>query len=356
MRTLASVKVISEILPIEGKDKIGLATVDGWRVIVQKDQFEVGGKCVYCEIDSVLPEKPEFEFLRSKNFRIKTMKMAGVISQGICFPMSVLPAGNYSVNQDVTNIIGVKQYEATMDVEAQKEVKVSKYKFIRWLMRFNWYRQFVYKHDHRAGKGFPSFIKKTDETRIQNMPFLLQDKSKFIVTEKIDGQSGTFALTQKKTLFGKKFEYIVCSRNLRLFNKDNSSYWKVSDKYDIESVLKSIIGDNEWVAIQGECVAPNVQGNKYGVFEADLYVFNVIYPNGRMGTVNASELCREEGLKFVPIVCSYTLPDTVDEILAFAHGQSALGNTIREGIVVRSIDGKTSFKAVDPLFLIKYNE
>lgn len=356
MRSLASVKVISEILPIEGKDKIGLATVDGWRVIVQKDQFEVGGKCVYCEIDSVLPEKPEFEFLRSKNFRIKTMKMAGVISQGICFPMSVLPAGNYSANQDVTSIIGVKQYEATMDVEMQKEVKVSKYKFIRWLMRFDWYRQFVYKHDHRAGKGFPSFIQKTDEIRIQNMPFLLQDKSKFVVTEKIDGQSGTFALTQKKTLFGKKFEYIVCSRNLRLFSKDNSSYWKVSDKYDIESVLKSIIGDNEWVAIQGECVAPNVQGNKYGVSEADLYVFNVIYPNGRMGTVNASELCREEGLKFVPIVCSCTLPDTVDEILAFAHGQSALGNTIREGIVVRSIDGKTSFKAVDPLFLIKYNE
>lgn len=356
MRSLASVKVISEILPIEGKDKIGLATVDGWRVIVQKNQFEVGGKCVYCEIDSVLPEKPEFEFLRSKNFRIKTMKMAGVISQGICFPMSVLPAGNYNVNQDVTNIIGVKQYEATMDVETQKEVKASKYKFIRWLMRFNWYRQFVYKHDHRAGKGFPSFIQKTDETRIQNMPFLLQDKSKFVVTEKIDGQSGTFALTQKKTLFGKKFEYIVCSRNLRLFSKDNSSYWKVSDKYDIESVLKSIIGDNEWVAIQGECVAPNVQGNKYGVSEADLYVFNVIYPNGRMGTVEASKLCREEGLKFVPLVCTYILPDTVDEVLAFAHGQSAIGNTIREGIVVRSIDGKTSFKAVDPLFLIKYNE
>lgn len=356
MRNLASIKVITEIIPIEGKDKIGLATVDGWRVIVQKDQFEVGGKCVYCEIDSVLPEKPEFEFLRSKNFRIRTMKMAGVISQGICFPMSVLPAGNYNVNQDVTNIIGVKQYEATMDVETQKEVKASKYKFIRWLMHFNWYRQFVYKHDHRAGKGFPSFIQKTDETRIQNMPFLLQDKSKFVATEKIDGQSGTFALTQKKTLFGKKFEYIVCSRNLRLFNKDNSSYWKVSDKYDVESVLKSIIGDNEWVAIQGECVAPNVQGNKYGVSEADLYVFNVIYPNGRMGTVEASELCREEGLKFVPIVCTYTLPDTVDEVLAFAHGQSAIGNTIREGVVIRSTDGKTSFKAVDPLFLIKYNE
>ena len=91
MRTLASIKTISDILPIDGKDRIVLAMVDGWSVIVKKDEFQIGDNCVYIEIDSVLPEKPEFEFLRSKNFRIKTMKMAGVISQGICFPMSILP-------------------------------------------------------------------------------------------------------------------------------------------------------------------------------------------------------------------------------------------------------------------------
>lgn len=86
MRQLASIKVISDITPIEGKDRIVLATVDGWRVIVKKDEFRIGDKCVYIEIDSVLPEKPEFEFLRKNNFRIKTMKMAGCISSGICFP------------------------------------------------------------------------------------------------------------------------------------------------------------------------------------------------------------------------------------------------------------------------------
>lgn len=91
MRTLASIKTISDILPIESKDRIVLAMVDGWSVIVKKDEFHIGDSCVYVEIDSVLPEKPEFEFLRSKNFRIKTMKMAGVISQGICFPLSILP-------------------------------------------------------------------------------------------------------------------------------------------------------------------------------------------------------------------------------------------------------------------------
>lgn len=359
MRTLASIKAITEILPIEGKDKIGLATVDGWRVIVQKDQFEVGGKCVYVEIDSVLPEKPEFEFLRSKNFRIRTMKMAGVISQGICFPMSILPAGNYNVNQDVTDVIGVKQYEPTMDIEREQSSKpVSNYRFIKWLMRFKWYRQLVYKKDHRAGKGFPCFVSKTDETRIQNMPFVLSDKKPYVVTEKIDGQSGTFILTKKKSLFKTKYEYIVCSRNLRLFKKDmKQSYWKVSDKYDIQNKLMQLIGGEEWVAIQGECVDTNVQGNKYKVSEADLFVFNVLYPYGRLGTVEASNFCDSVGLKFVPIInANYVLPDTVDEVLEFSHGNSALGNTIREGIVIRSLDGKTSFKAVDPLFLIKYNE
>jgi hypothetical protein len=358
MRNLASIKIISEINPIEGKDKIALATVDGWRVIIQKDQFTLGGKCVYCEIDSVLPEKPEFEFLRSKNFRIRTMKMAGVISQGICFPLDILPKGNYEINQNVTDIIGVKQYEATMDIEQEVlNKKASNYKFIKFLMRFKWYRQLVYKKDHRAGKGFPSFVSKTDENRIQNMPFILSDKTPFVVTEKIDGQSGTFVLTKKKSLFKTKFECMVCSRNLRLFAKDNQSYWKVFDKYNLESKLASIIGDYEWVAIQGECVASNVQGNKYKVSEPDLFVFNVIYPTGRMGTIEAKALCEGIGLKFVPIVHdNYVLPDSVDEVLNFAHGQSMVGNTLREGLVIRSLDGKTSFKAVDPLFLIKYNE
>ena len=356
MRKLASIKIINNIVPIEGKDKIVLATVDGWNVIVKKDEFQVGDKCIYCEIDSVMPETEQFEFLRSKKFRIKTMKMAGCISQGICFPLSFLPAGTYEVEQDVTEILGVKQYEPTMDIEP-KERKASGYKYPKFLMRFNWFRQLVYKLNHRAGKGFPSFISKTDEIRIQNAPFYLSDKSEWIVTEKVDGQSGTFCLVKKRKLFGSKFEYIVCSRNLRLFKKDESSYWCVSDKYNIEQVLKNIIGKNEWVCLQGECISPKVQGNKYKVTEPDLYAFNLIYPTGRLSSTEAKRILEKENIKFVPILDEhFILPDTVNEMLEYAHGESVLGNTIREGVVVRSTDGKQSFKAVDPLFLIKYDE
>lgn len=152
MRKLASIKQISAIHPIEGKDRIGLAIVDGWQVIVQKADYQPGDLCVFCEIDSVLPEKPEFEFLRSKNFRIRTMKMAGVISQGICFPLSILPPkkhGEYKLEEDVTEVIGVTQYEPTQDKEPAPAQK--KTKWPQWLMRFKLFRRMVLPKRRKGG-------------------------------------------------------------------------------------------------------------------------------------------------------------------------------------------------------------
>lgn len=355
MRKLATIREISDIQPIEGRDRIVLATVDGWHVIVTKD-FNVGDKVIYLEIDSVLPEKPEFEFLRPKKFRIRTMKMAGVISQGICFPLSILPERNkpYEIGEDVTDIIGVKQYEGTMDT-GDRELPQKKNRYPAFLMRFKWFRNLVLPKKTKG--SFPSFIHKTDEERIQNMPWILKDKQEWIATEKVDGQSGTFALVKHKGLFRTKYEYIVCSRNLRLPNRDNSSYWKVSDKYQIENALKNLIGDREWIAIQGECVGPKIQKNKYGLTDYDLYVFNLLSPTGRVDSIRAKSICENKGLNFVPIIDEHVvLPDTVDDVLAYADGNSQLADTLREGIVFRTRDGKQSFKAVSNKFLLKWSE
>jgi hypothetical protein len=358
-RKLASIKVVSDILPIEERDKIALAMVDGWQVIINKDQIKVGDKVVYCEIDSVMPETEQFEFLRSKKFRIKTMKMAGVISQGICFPLSILPDGSYDVDKDVTDILGIKQYEETMDVERNMQLDSTiKNNYPKLLMKFSWFRRLVLPK--KKAKGFPEFISKTDETRIQNAPFYLKNKDEWVATEKVDGQSGTFFLRREKGKgFFKKvtYDFGVCSRNLRIWNEDNSSYWTVANKYNIKQVLQENIGDNEYIAIQGECVASNVQGNKYKVNEPDLYVFNLLKPNGRIGSLEAKEWSERNCLKFVPIIDEhYILPDSVKEVLEYAHGTSKLFDTLREGIVFRSKDGKQSFKAVDPLFLLKHDE
>ena len=111
MRKLVSIQEIKDIKPIENADKIEVVKVLGWNVVVKKDEFKIGDKIVYAEIDSLFPEKEEFEFLRDRHFRIRTIRLRGQVSQGICFPMDILPEGNYEIGDDVTKILGVTKYE-----------------------------------------------------------------------------------------------------------------------------------------------------------------------------------------------------------------------------------------------------
>lgn len=333
----------------------------GWSVIVQKSEFNVGDKCVYVEVDSVLPEKPEFEFLRKRDFRIKTMKMAGVLSQGICFPLSILPEGNYEVGDDVTELLGITKYDEYMD-EAKEDAKKPKSPL----------RQFMFRHritrplakllwrPKRVADDFPDFVSKTDETRIQNMPYILENKeTKWIGREKIDGQSGTFFLRRIKSpipFLPDRYDFGVCSRNRRLMKPDGSTFWQVAEKYNLREVLKEMICEQDWVCIQGEVIGPKVQGNKYHVTEPDLYCFNLLYPGRKVPCETAEDAVGVHGLKWVPLVVKdFTLPDTVSEVLDFATGDSALHPTLREGVVFRNYQTGQSFKAVSNEFLLKHN-
>ena len=367
MRKLASIQQIDEIHPIEGKDRIVLAIVKGWQVIVQKGEYKPNDKTVFVETDSVLPPRPEFEFLKSKKYRIKTMKMGGVLSQGICFPLSILPPckSGYDVDEDVTDVLGIKKYEPYSDDSNNENVDDKRFKNLKdFIKRHRLLRhigKLVFKRNKKLSDGFPSFISKTDEPRIQNMPFILSNKEiRFVGREKVDGQSGTFFLKKLPRRFPwsrERFDFGVCSRNRRLYTPDQSSYWLVANKYQLEWALKSLIGDNEWVCIQGECIAPNVQGNKYHVSAPDLYCFNLVYPSGRVPCFEAEKLVGDLGLKWVPLVVDdYVLPDNVNDVLDFATGQSALYQTLREGIVFRNYDKHISFKAVSREFQLKWDE
>ena len=359
-RKLASIQIINGLHPIEGKDRIVLADVLGWHVIVKKDEFIVGDKCVYVEIDSQMPEKPEFEFLRNKKFRIKTLKLGIVYSQGIVFPLSILPENKkYDIGDDVTDILGIKKYDPQADEEnlINKSTKPIK-KYPQFLMRWSWFRKLVLP-SKRQQKGFPMQISKTDEPRIQTIPEVLQKKEPVVVTEKIDGSSLSALLLKTKTWYGKtKYEFILCSRNLRLWTPDGSYYWEMARKYNLEAILKQMIGDNEWVAIQGEVYGASIQKNPYKMNNRELRVFNLIYPFGRLGSIEAKEICDKNGLLFVPILdTAFILPDTVDEMLKYASGKSVINNKVdREGVVIRSKDGKNSFKAVSQEYLIKHEQ
>jgi hypothetical protein len=45
-------------------DTLDLVQVLGWECVAKAGEFKTGDLVVYINIDSVVPEKPEFEFLR----------------------------------------------------------------------------------------------------------------------------------------------------------------------------------------------------------------------------------------------------------------------------------------------------
>lgn len=151
-----------------------------------------------------------------------------------------------------------------------------------------------------------------------------------------------------------KYEFIVCSRNKRLPTPDGSSFWTIAQKYKIEDVLKHLIGNHEWVCIQGEVVGPKIQGNKYKLADYDMYCFNLITSEGIVPCKYAEGEVGAYGLKWVPLVTSsFKMPNDVESVLRFATGKSALHDILREGVVFRNYEEQISFKAVSPEFLIK---
>lgn len=305
MRQLATIRQIASIRPIKGADRIEVAQVDGWECVVQRGEFWVGERIVYIEVDSIVPERPEFEFLRDHKFRVRTIKLRGQVIQGLVLPLSILPPGtSTNLGADVTDALGIKKYDPEEQQEAAlltRQPEKPKNPIIRFLMRFKWYRKLFVKPNRKD--GFPDWIVKTDETRIQNLSTLFDIErkkgTKFSVTEKMDGQSAAYFL---RRLSKRKYEFGVCSRNIRLGSPDNSSYWTIARQYDIENVLKQIIGDYDTVVLQGEICGNGIQGNKYRISGYDLFAFNLIYPDRKCTTAQIRNPLSPFGIKTVPIV------------------------------------------------------
>ena len=132
-------------------------------------------------------------------------------------------------------------------------------------MRFKWYRKYF---ANKPKGGFPDFIAKTDEERIQGQPKILEQHAgeMFVATEKLEGQSATYFLRRVKSpfyFFGDKYEFGVCSRKERKMKPDGSNWWKIAKQLELKKKLEKILFGYDWVAIQGEIVGTGIQGNIY---------------------------------------------------------------------------------------------
>ena len=403
-RELCYVVRVDEIKPIEGRDRVECAVVGGWTIMVRKGQFQPGSLGIYFEIDSQVPEKEPFMFLEAKRFKIKTQKYktpdGQFWSQGLLmgaedFGWTTAERESDTCSTCIVDSDGVAHYVddesrfltkqlnviyAVAEDNSRKAGSADKYKKMaqrngklfahqpfRWLMLHEWGKKLLFvffgKKKDKKG-GWPEWVAKTDEERVQNMPWILADKSEWIATEKIDGTSTTF--TMKRGKRRNQYDFYICSRNV-VFDKpdkqcfyDSNVYVEMAEKYNVESVLRQILEnrpDLDWVTLQGETYGAGIQKRDYSLKDHDFVGFNFITSaSGRWNSVDAKKLMNGFGIPWVPIVDEhFVLPDTVDELLTIATDKSVIDGGMREGLVFRSQDGAKSFKAVSNEFLMKYH-
>lgn len=362
VRKLVTIRKVSGLLPIIGSDNICLAIIDGWQVIVKKEEFKVDDFCLFYEIDSFLPMEPQYSFMKASNYngkdgyRLKTMKLRGALSQGLALPLSMFDE--------------FKNYDS-LDLE---EAYYEKYDFSEKLG--------VIKYDNQqiAGSGgglksgnaegvFPSFIPKTDQERVQNLTsyFITMKDEEFEETLKLDGSSMTCYKIEKpltffdkiKRFFGvkvKNYHFGVCSRNLELRRpKDNndkqSDFWATAIKLELEDKLPN------GFAIQGELIGPKIQANHEKVQELDYFVFDVfsITTSSYLTPEERWEFVEKYGIKHVPIMNKAKQPFKMllQELLAHVDGLSINPGTISEGRVYKHLTKDISFKVINNKYLLK---
>jgi RNA ligase (TIGR02306 family) len=330
MRKLATIRVIDAIYPIPDADAIEVAVVGGWKVVVKKDEFDAGDLAVYLEIDSWVPNelapflskgKDPREFEGIKGERLRTIKLRGQLSQGLLLPVN-RDTVEWNEGDDVTEYLGIKKWEKPMNAQ------------LAGMARGN----------------FPSLIPKTDQERVQNLvkeiAVAAERGAEFEVTEKLEGSSMTCYLIDGV--------FSVCSRNLDLKETEGNTFWTTARALDIESKMREFNMDN--YAIQGELIGPGIQGNIYKLSKPEFRVFDVysivdgkyLNPAERRGVIGMM------GLPHVPVlfVDKDVRCNDVQEILMWAEGKSTLGDTEREGIVFKEVNGGMTFKAISNKYLL----
>lgn len=359
-RHLVSIREVDRIDPIPNADAIEVLTIDGWQVVSKKGEFKVGDLCVFFEIDSIVPDTAPFKFLidkQGKNFekgfgaRLRTIKLRGQISQGLALPLAQFP--------EITD--EHIQCELGVGADAQLDELLGVYKYEPKI------------HASMAGQikgNYPHWIPKTDQERIQNCYRSFESrgyfKSGFVVEEKLEGSSMTIYVNREGELG-------VTSRNMDLkLEQEGNAFVNAAKKSGLLEFLqqyhemgKEVVPDEPpMIAIRGELIGPNIQGNIYGLTEHEFRVFDVYVGNFQRYMAFPErqlfiQLVESTGLevKTAPIIGSVMLDGVdIESIINEADGQSAIAETAREGLVFKSLDVVDkhipSFKSISKNYLL----
>lgn len=334
-RVMAWIVKIDDVVKHPDADLLDICHIGGWKVVTRLGEFKKGSLAVYASIDSWIPSttapflskgKEPRVYQNVPGERLRTVRLRGVVSQGLLLPLDVIPGhtNHWVEGDDCSQALGIVKYEPPIPAALAGLAK----------------------------GNFPSWIPKTDLERLQNLSKALEywayTQSLWEVTEKADGSS--------MTVYFRDGEFGVCSRNLELKEDDNNSFWRAAKKFQLQEKLTVL---NKNIALQMELAGIGIQKNPYNLSDHSVYLFD-IYDIDRAEYLSPNDrylLACELDIPHVPIIDSrWEMPMncTMDDMLNFAEGKSKLWTTAeREGLAFKSLSGRTTFKVISNKFLLK---
>lgn len=358
MRKLVTIRHIAGIKPIEGADRVELAQIDGWRCVVRKNDFVVGEQIVFFEPDTAFTnvDDDRISFLKKTShkqwkkadgtlvaecLRIKTIRLAGQISQGLVMKISRFEKEIATSEKDglsLEEVIGIRHYDSLSE---EMDVKLGKF-------------------SASVSRGhFPHFVPKTDLPRIQNYLGLFETckNMQFEVTEKMDGSSMSVGYSQSHL---DTEPYFVASRNQMLQTGGRDNYNRLAMMNNLQTILKEHHDETgDELCVQGELVGPRINGNKDNLIDFDYRIFQIwnITHCKWLTVGERMKFCEKHQLNHVRVIDdrqqTFKSFQTIDELVEYVRAFKTANNNPVEGLVFKSQDGDTTFKVLNPDYLLK---
>jgi RNA ligase (TIGR02306 family) len=343
---------IVNIEPHSNADRLELATVYGFQVIVQKGKYKPGDRIIYVPIDSLLPVWletiifPPDSKITLHHHRVRQIRIRKLASQGMIIdPSDVvtkIDTDFIELEHDLAAILEVTKYRPPSRQQGKPGQPGKKRNKPLENPRF-----------HKYGginniKWFPTFF----------------DGKEVVIQEKLHGSNcrASYAKTSANTFwkkikkfFGKlpAYEYCYGSNNVQLQERSNYSGFYDGDVYG--DVLKKVDAFNKMrpgETIYGELIGPGIQKNyDYGLTEHHFVLFDVKVelPDGSQEYLDPEQVeayAKERGFDFVPVLYRGIFNPVYAKECSMGKSVYSAKQKIREGVVIkaRTEYGKDSHK------------
>jgi len=355
-KLIVDVCEITDIKVHPNADKLEIVTIKGWETVVSKGLYKIGQPVVYFPPDCVLPstmiEEYKLAFLKDSG-RLKTIKLRGVISQGLILGLDCLKGHTVRVGDNVAKILGVTKYEVVTKVATPPRETIRSL-FKRLINHDITSRRFVaksvaiiYDRYFRRKKNPNQYFKEyTDIENIKHFPTVFEFGEEIVITEKIHGTSWRGGMLPKTPNFIQKlfnikpgYEFIYGSHH-RAITPTSSEGWysedvygKVAAKYDLKNILP--LG----YCVYGEVYGENKPGRKiqeltYGEEGLGFRVFDVTKDGKYLSWRELETFCSSLYLPMVPLLYKGIYYEGL--LKAYVDGKTTFpAEHIREGCVIK---------------------